>query len=65
MSLFLEVTSRKDSSVKYIINVDLFLVRVSDDGTGAVITYSDGASSNVKTEQIAETYATLKTALGL
>ena len=65
--MFIEVTDRRDATFKMVLNQDL-IIKVTDDGTGAQIVYRNTASQQgkgVETHLVAETYAAVKTALGL
>lgn len=63
---FIEVTDRNVATFKLVINTD-HIVSVVDDGTGAVIVYHNPAQSGkgFKEYKVVETYAVIKTALGL
>lgn len=66
---FIEVTSRDSNASTMVLNTE-FIVKVTDDGVGAQIAYvgkKDGAngSQGIEIHKCAETYAEVKTALGL
>jgi len=66
--MFIEVTDRRNAAYTIVLNQD-FIIKVSDDGVGAVITYRGtvGGSTVASVEilKVTETYAAVKTALGL
>jgi len=65
--MFIEVTDRRDATFIVILNT-ANIVRVTNDGQGAIITYRSQASENDKGIEIlavVETYAAIRTALGL
>ena len=59
---FIEVTDRRDGTTVVVFNTDR-VIKVADDGTGAVITIN--GINGIETHVVNETYATIKTALGL
>ncbi len=62
-SAFLELTDRNNAAFKFTVNTDR-IMKVTDDGTGAVVIVR-GNKNDTETHTIAETYAAIKTALGL
>ena len=63
---FIEVTDRKTANT-VVLNQD-FIIRVTNDGTGAQIIYRNIASNTgkgIEVHKVSETYAAVKTALGL
>jgi len=61
-SAFEEFTDRRNAIFKFVVNTDR-IIKVTDDGTGAVLIVL--GVSGIETHKLVETYAAVKTTLGV